>query len=125
MAYDLQPMRAPKSAGWMLRALVWLIGLPIIGRPLCHKLLSDAGLFRIRNRESTEGLRWGSPIPRTPESAAEQSTPIHLDTVAGETPFPQGWRPVTSHEYTAAYRAKTTTPSAPPRASRSTAATAS
>ncbi len=111
MAYDLQPMRAPKTAGWMLRTLVWLIGLPVIGRPLAHKLLSDAGLFRIRNTESSEGLRWGSPIPRLRGEGGEDSAPIDLESIAGLSEFPQGWRPVTAHDYTEAYGAGSTTPS--------------
>lgn len=103
-------MRAPKTAGWMLRALVWLIGLPVIGRPLAHKLLSDAGLFRIRDTESSEGLRWGSPIPRTNAEMTEGCEPIDLDSIAGPSAFPAGWRPVTAQDYMEAYRAGSTTP---------------
>ena len=110
MAYDLQPMKAPKTAGWMLRALVWLIGLPVIGRPLCHKLLSDAGLFRIREHQSSEGMHWGPMIPRSSATDGAPMSPGDLGQASSATAFPEGWRPRTAHDYISAYRAGTTTP---------------
>ena len=111
MAYDLKPMKAPKTAGWMLRALVWLIGLPLLGPPLCRKLLADAGLFRVRDHKSAEGLRWGSPIPREgPGGGGRASESIALEEIAGPTELPEGWRPHTAHEYRSAYGAGLTTP---------------
>lgn len=95
----------------MLRALVWLIGLPILGRLLAQKLLSDAGLYRIRDAGSSEGLQWGPPIPRASSETLTGAKSVDLNAVARASAFPAGWRPVTAQDYTEAYGSGSTTPS--------------
>jgi len=96
--YDLQPMKAPRTAGFVLRVLVWLIELPVVGAALTHKLLSDAGLFRVRHTPCDDPLCAGPPLPRFDGAPRPTRPPIDLHEVDGLSVFPDGWRPTTSRD---------------------------
>jgi Asp-tRNA(Asn)/Glu-tRNA(Gln) amidotransferase A subunit family amidase len=105
-------MKAPRTAGWLLRLLVWLIERPVLGPALTHKLLADAGLFRVRHTDCEDGLPGGPPLPRFDGSGGEDRPPIILEDIAGPSRFGEGYSPATAHDYAQAYGVGTITPSA-------------
>ena len=61
--YDLKPLKAPRSAGALLRALVGVIETPGLRAPLLRKLLADAGVGRLRETPAEDSLPPGPALP--------------------------------------------------------------
>lgn len=100
MGYDLTPLKAPRSAGGLLRFLVWIAEGPL-GGLLARKFFADIGIDAMRAEAATEPLpvehrllraarqnhfEGGEP-PRPPEAAGPSERPYETaaDFVAAYT----------------------------------------
>ena len=54
MAYDLEPVKAPRAAGGLLKFLVHLVENPVIGALLSKKLLAQTGVVAMRDTQADE-----------------------------------------------------------------------
>lgn len=55
-SYDLEPMKAPRAVGAVLKGFVMALENPVTGRALAHKLLGDAGILALREQHAEEAL---------------------------------------------------------------------
>ncbi|MBM65316.1 MAG: amidase [Myxococcales bacterium] len=104
MTYDLKTTPAPRSAGWLLRLIVFLVEAPIIGRWLRKKLIADLGFAVFHEAEAAEASCLPDPLEPGPRAKGE---PIVLETVA-EVPRPATWPGVV--DFAQAYRSGRCTP---------------
>jgi Asp-tRNA(Asn)/Glu-tRNA(Gln) amidotransferase A subunit family amidase len=63
MAYDLDPLVAPRSTGGLLRVLVFLAERGFPGRAIARKFLRDVGVETLRAAAIDEGPAWSPPLP--------------------------------------------------------------
>ncbi|MSP23775.1 MAG: amidase [Myxococcales bacterium] len=116
MTYDLAPMKAPRAAGTMLRALVALLENGATGPLLADKLLADAGITKLRALATHEPMAVRHPVfdhaePRAaPYSEAKgRAALVDLDAeLVGLRS--RGAVPETAADFTTAYVAGRTTP---------------
>ncbi len=105
MAYDLKPLKAPRSAGGLLRFLVWLAEGPL-GGLLAKKFFTDIGIDAMRAAVAKEALPLEHRLLRAARQAkVEGGSPV-------ETPPPTpGERPYeTAGDFVSAYRDGALTP---------------
>lgn len=111
MTYDLQPMRAPRAAGSLLRTLVALLEHPLTGRPLAKKLIADAGITALHATSCDEPLLSEHPVfADHPTDSASGRVPA-LATLVMDLPAKQaGFAFETAGDFTRAYREGKTSP---------------
>lgn len=107
MTYDLKPLKAPRARGWQLRALTAALENPLVGSLLAPGLLRDTGLESIR-QPSHEPIPTAHPVRECPVPVPAAMGP---GTDSSVTPPAGSFRFETASDFTAAYRAGTTTPS--------------
>jgi Asp-tRNA(Asn)/Glu-tRNA(Gln) amidotransferase A subunit family amidase len=114
MVYDLKPMKAPRAAGRMLRALALVIESPGAGTILCDKLLADAGIAALRDRPTHQPPDARHPIFEHGEApASPNAPPADLELLLARlppVPASTGFRPETIADFAVAYREKRATP---------------
>ncbi|MBI4956101.1 MAG: amidase [Myxococcales bacterium] len=89
MAYDLKPIKAPRAAGLLLRGFVVAVENAATGALLADKLLGDAGILALREREVHTPLAAAHPVldhglPR----AATGRPPVDLGALGDRLPAP-------------------------------------
>jgi len=107
VTYDLKPLKAPRARGWQLRALTAALENPLVGSLLAPGLLRDTGLESIR-QPSHEPIPTAHPVRECPVPVPAAMGP---GTDSSVTPPAGSFRFETASDFTAAYRAGTTTPS--------------
>jgi Asp-tRNA(Asn)/Glu-tRNA(Gln) amidotransferase A subunit family amidase len=110
MAYDLFPLKAPRTAGWSLRLLVWLVNLPLVGQLLSEKFYNDMGIYLLRK----EAVHMDLPMSlKVASSDPHEGTyaPIRLtDLVEVKPPTSDQFWPETAGDFHRAYLAGNTDP---------------
>jgi Asp-tRNA(Asn)/Glu-tRNA(Gln) amidotransferase A subunit family amidase len=104
MVYDVQPMRAPRAAGLLLRILARLVESPITGALVGGKLLRDAGVTAVREMGTDELLQLQPDLPsaRAPQVTEVGSAP-DLAAVPPSLSPPEGFPYTTTHRYRERY----------------------
>lgn len=111
MAYDLEPMKAPRAAGGLLKLLNTLMATPGVRTVLTRKLLGDAGILSMRKQECNEPLPAKHPVF---DAAFQASQGPEIDfaqlTSSAKTNATDSFRFSSVGEYQRAYRDGATTP---------------
>ncbi|HBU48744.1 MAG TPA: amidase [Myxococcales bacterium] len=103
MTYDLKTTPAPRSAGWLLRLIVFLVEAPIIGRWLRQKLIRDLGFAVFHQADAAEADCLPDPLKSGPLSSGEVIAIDPLESL----PRPKSWPGIA--DYARAYRTGQTT----------------
>lgn len=112
MPYDLEPMKAPRAAGFFLKVLNTLMETPGVRAVLTQKLLSDAGILAMRGVPSTDELPQIHPV-FTAARNAPQGEPPDLAGLLAQTSSTEGrFEFDTIADFERAYREGKTTPEA-------------
>jgi hypothetical protein len=95
MSYDIRPLKAPRLAGTALRLFAAAVETPGVGAPLRPAMLKAAGIPEFRQFDVDDASIVVPPLPAgvAPGDAAPESTNV-----------------VRGNDFTAAYRAGTSTP---------------
>ncbi len=101
MAYDLTPLKAPRSAGTLLRVLTWAAEGPL-GGLLSRQFFKDLGIEAMRALEVDEALPLEHALLR-PARIAE-AAPSTEPVSPGPTQHPEGFPFETAADFVAAYR---------------------
>lgn len=113
MPYDIQPLKAPRAAGTLLRLGVFLTENPVTRGPLSRQLLSNLGLAEFRRTRVDDPLPLAHPLfgPR-PSTRASEPVPLSkiLPGVPERTPR-SGFAFETVADFHAAYEGGGVTPS--------------
>jgi Asp-tRNA(Asn)/Glu-tRNA(Gln) amidotransferase A subunit family amidase len=111
MTYDLKSVRAPRLAGFQLRAAAALLESSLTKPLLSGKLLRDAGIEAFRRAVLAEAP---SVAPRLPHPATLGPTASGFDVAALAAPRPPapGFHFASVADFSQAYRCGTTTPTA-------------
>jgi Asp-tRNA(Asn)/Glu-tRNA(Gln) amidotransferase A subunit family amidase len=107
MSYDLKPMKAPRAAGGMLRALVAVLENPATGALLADKLLSDSGVTGLRELAARGGPDSRPPVFDHGQPLASLGGPaMDLEALVDTLPQPPtaGFQPEGSAAFVRAYR---------------------
>jgi Asp-tRNA(Asn)/Glu-tRNA(Gln) amidotransferase A subunit family amidase len=113
MPYDLLPMKAPRTAGSLLRALVALVENPTTGGLLANKLLTDAGIARLRTLPTSTPPPARHPVFEHGQTPAKPGRAwADLDAVVRALPAPRAgsFTPETAVDFGRAYREGRMTP---------------
>ena len=113
MTYDLTPMKAPRSAGGLLRFLTAIIESPLTGKLLSKKLLTDAGIIALRSVPAAEALGVNTDFPGVPGPDALSGSGPELDASVFDTEWPAvggDFQFETADDFRRAYRDGRTTP---------------
>lgn len=113
MAYDVQPMRAPRAAGLLLRLLARLVESPLTGALLGGKILSDAGVTAVRDLATDELLQLSPELPSARGAELEiHGLPEEISLehgVPSQTPA-EGFQFASAERYRASYMTGETDP---------------
>lgn len=111
MAYDLEPMKAPRAAGGLLKLLNTLMATPGVRTLLTHKLLGDAGILSMRQQECNEPMPAQHPVFDAASKAPQGPECDFANLVSSaENRTSDAFRFLSVSDYERAYREKSTTP---------------
>jgi Asp-tRNA(Asn)/Glu-tRNA(Gln) amidotransferase A subunit family amidase len=105
MTYDLKPMKAPRAAGALLRALVAALESPATGALLAQKLLADAGVSALRERPTSAALPAQAPVHAHGRPAAPAGWRADVSALADalSRDAGRGFQPESAVTFTDAY----------------------
>lgn len=113
MAYELEPISAPRAAGPLLRAFVAAVEGPLTGPLLGGQLLASAGIPALREAEATDAFTGRPPAAElfgAVDAAREGGGADPLAGLPEAGGQVQGDAPETAADFVAAYRAGRATP---------------
>ncbi len=107
MAYDLTPLKAPRSAGGLLRTLVWLAEGPL-GGLLAKKFFSDIGITALRATPISAAPASEHLLLRQARGAPDE--PGERPSTPAARAHPEGFPFETVADFAAAYESKRLSP---------------
>jgi len=110
MTYDLEPIDAPRLAGFSLRAVTSLLESPLTRWALLPTLMRNAGVDRFRGIELQEAPSVRPPLPRVGTLAAGEERRELGTLTAAKPPQTPGHGFSTAADYVRAYLDGATTP---------------